>query len=106
MIKTRPALFKWRHFEPEIIVARFVGICGSHFHIAVSRNCSQNAVCRLAIKWRVNASQGFRSFDGALRTIQGYEIVHMIRMGQVRWLPKADVMGQILFIRETLGLKS
>jgi transposase-like protein len=59
-----------------------------------------------AIKRRVYASQGFRSFDGAWRTIQGYEIVHMIRKGQVRWLPKADVIGQILFIRQTLGLKS
>ena len=32
-----------------------------------------------AIKRRVNASQGFRSFDGAWRTIQGYEVVHMIQ---------------------------
>src|SRR5215468_7026992 len=59
-----------------------------------------------AIKRRVKASQGFRSFDGAWRTIQGYEVLHMIRKGQVRWLPKGDVLGQIQFIRETLGLKS
>ena len=58
------------------------------------------------IKRRVNASQGFRSFDGAWRTIQGYEVLHMIRKGQVRWLPKGDVFGQIHFIRETLGLKN
>lgn len=32
-----------------------------------------------AIKRRVNASLGFRSFDGAERTIQGYEAMHMIR---------------------------
>src|SRR5689334_23451213 len=30
-------------------------------------------------KRRVNASLGFRSFDGAQRTIQGYEAMHMIR---------------------------
>ena len=59
-----------------------------------------------AIKRRVNASQGFRSLDGAWRTIQGYEVLHMIREGQVRWLPKEDVVGQIQFIQETLGLKS
>ena len=59
-----------------------------------------------AIKRRVNASQGFRSFEGAWPTIQGYEILHMIRKGQVRWLPKEDMPGQIQFIRETLGLKS
>src|SRR5262249_59370881 len=34
-----------------------------------------------AIKRRVNASQGFRSFDGAWRTLQGYEVLHMIRKG-------------------------
>jgi hypothetical protein len=47
----------------------------------------------VAIKRRVNASQGFRSFEGAWRTIQGYEAVHMIRKGKVRWLPKDDVRG-------------
>jgi transposase-like protein len=31
MPKPRPALFKWRALEPEIIVARSVGICGSRF---------------------------------------------------------------------------
>ena len=59
-----------------------------------------------AIKRRVNASQGFRSFHGARRTIQGYEAVHMIRKGQVSWLPKGDVVGLVLFINETLGLRS
>jgi transposase-like protein len=57
-----------------------------------------------AIKRRVNASQGFRSFHGARRTIQGYEVVHMIRKGQVRWLPKGDVLGLIQFLNELLGL--
>ena len=59
-----------------------------------------------AIKRRVNASRGFRSFDGAWRTIQGYQVVHMIRKGQVRWLPKGDVLGQVQFIREILGLQA
>jgi transposase-like protein len=57
-----------------------------------------------AIKRRVNASQGFRSFDSAWRTIQGYEAQHMIRKGQVRWLPKGDVVGQVRFVNETFGL--
>ena len=35
-----------------------------------------------AIKRRVNASQHFRSFWGAWRTIIGYEAIHMIRKGQ------------------------
>jgi transposase-like protein len=59
-----------------------------------------------AIKRRVNASQGFRSFDGAWRTLQGYEVLHMIRKGQVRWLPKGDVAGQIQFVHDMFGLKA
>jgi transposase-like protein len=34
-----------------------------------------------AIKRRVRASQHFRSFWGAWRTIAGYEAIHMIRKG-------------------------
>ena len=59
-----------------------------------------------AIKRRINASQGFRSFHGARRTIEGYEVVHMIRKGQVRWLPKGDLVGLVLFINDTLGFKT
>jgi hypothetical protein len=42
-------------------------------------------ICRVqgrAIKRRVRASQHFRSFWGAWRTIAGYEAIHMIRKGQ------------------------
>jgi IS6 family transposase len=35
-----------------------------------------------AIKRRVNASQGFRSFWAAWCTLAGYEAIHMIRKGQ------------------------
>ena len=59
-----------------------------------------------AIKRRINASQRFRSFHGARRTIDGYEAVHMIRKGQVRWLPKGDMVGLVLFINATLGFKT
>ena len=59
-----------------------------------------------AIKRRINAKQGFRSFEAAQRTIQGYEVMHMIRKGQVRWLPKGDVAGQVVFINQMLGLKA
>ena len=59
-----------------------------------------------AVKRRVNAKQGFQCFDGACRTIQSYEVMHMIRKGQVRWLPKGDVAGQVLLIHQILGLKA
>jgi len=57
-----------------------------------------------SIKRRVNASLGFRSFDGAQRTIQGYEAMHMIRKGQVRWLSKGDIAAQVRFIKAVFGL--
>jgi transposase, IS6 family len=57
-----------------------------------------------AIKRRINAKLGFRCFDGAWRTIQGYEAIHMIRKGQVRWLAKGDVSEKVRFINATFGL--
>jgi IS6 family transposase len=57
-----------------------------------------------AVKRRIIHKQGFRSFSAAQRTIAGYETIHMIRKGQVRWLPKGDVAGQVLFINQTFGL--
>ena len=57
-----------------------------------------------AIKRRVRASQGFRSFDSAARTLQGIETVNMIRKGQVRWLAKNDIAGQVAFVVGLFGL--
>ena len=53
-----------------------------------------------AIKRRVNAKQGFREFHAARRMIQGYEAMHMIRKGQVRWLRENDVQRQVQFIEK------
>jgi IS6 family transposase len=58
---------------------------------ALEENCGHRPVQYLnnvleqdhrAIKRRVRASQHFRSFWGAWRTIAGYEAIHMIRKGQ------------------------
>ena len=56
------------------------------------------------IKKRIAASLGFRSAEGAWRTIEGYEAMHAIRKGQVRWLEKADVVGQRQFIHGLFGI--
>ena len=53
-----------------------------------------------AIKRRVNAKQGFREFQAARRTIQGYEAMNVIRKGQVRWLSGSGVRRQNRFINE------
>jgi hypothetical protein len=52
----------------------------------------------------VNAKQGFREFQAALRTIQGYEAMHMIHKGQVRWVSWNNVRRQIQFIKKLFEL--
>ena len=47
------------------------------------------------IKKRIVASLGFRSAEGAWRTIEGYEAMHAIRKGQIRWLAKGDAVGNV-----------
>jgi len=42
-----------------------------------------------AIKKRIRAKQHFRRFGCARKTIQGYEVMHKIRKGQVRWVARA-----------------
>ena len=58
------------------------------------------------VKRRVRAMQGFRAFYSAWRTIQGIETMQMIRKGQVRWLAKGDITGQVAFINGLFGLAS
>jgi len=59
-----------------------------------------------AIKRRIKASLGFRSFTGGERTIQSDEATHMIRKRQVRWLAKGDIAQQVRFIEHIFGLTS
>ena len=56
------------------------------------------------VKKRIVASQWFRSVEGALNTIQGYEAMHMIRKGQIRWLQKGNVVAQVRFVNRVFGL--
>ena len=53
---------------------------------------------------RIAASLWFRSVKGALNTIAGYESMHMIRKGQVKWLAKGDITAQVRFIHEIFGI--
>jgi transposase-like protein len=55
------------------------------------------------IKKRITASQGFRSAEGARRTIEGYEAMRAIRKGQIRWVGKGDAVGQRQFIHTIFG---
>ena len=59
-----------------------------------------------AIKRRVRASQGFRAFHSACRTLQGIETMNTIREGQVRGLAKDDIAGQVALIDHLFSLKA
>ena len=50
------------------------------------------------IKRRVNPGLGFSSFNTARRTIGGYEVMNMIRKGQVEGIGKGDIRGQVRFV--------
>jgi transposase, IS6 family len=52
------------------------------------------------IKRRVNPGLGFFSFNTARRTIGGYEIMNMIRKGQVEGIGKGDIRGQVRFVAD------
>ncbi len=56
------------------------------------------------IKRRVKPGLGFFSPETAGNTLQGYEVMHMIRKGQMRGVEKGDVMGQVAFIFGLFGV--
>jgi transposase-like protein len=56
------------------------------------------------IKRRVKPGLGFFSFETAWYTLQGDEVMHMIRKGQMRGVEKGDILGQIAFIASLFGV--
>ncbi len=50
------------------------------------------------IKRRVKPGLGFFSPETAWNTLQGYEVMNMVRKGQVQGVNKGDIMGQVAFI--------
>jgi transposase, IS6 family len=56
------------------------------------------------IKRLVKPGMGFFSLETAGRTLQGYEVMHMIRKGQVSGVGKGDIPGQVTFIAGLFGV--
>jgi IS6 family transposase len=56
------------------------------------------------IKKKVRASQCFKSFHTAERTIEGIEAINMIRKGQVKRLAGSDARGQATFVASLFGV--
>ena len=50
------------------------------------------------IKRRVKPGLGFFSFETAWNTLQGYEVMNMVRKGQMHGVEKGNITGQIAFI--------
>ena len=114
----RKALSDPSHPQPRVIntdKARLYGsaIAGMKEEGTLHRRCRHRPVQYLnnileqdhrAIKRRVKAKQSFREFHAARRTIEGYEAIHMIRKGQVRWVSDADVRQQNRFIDKLFDL--
>ena len=114
----RSALSSPSHPQPRVINTDLAPIYGSAIRDIkkegiLRRRCRHRPVQYLnnileqdhrAIKRRVNAKQGFREFQAARRTIQGYEAINMIRKGQVRWVDRNDVRRQTQFINRLFEL--
>ena len=56
------------------------------------------------IKRRVKPGLGFFALETAWRTLQGYEVMNMIRKGQMRGTEKGDSLGQAAFLASLFGV--
>jgi len=56
------------------------------------------------IKRLIKPGLGFFSFETAWRTLQGYEVMHLIRKGQVQGVEKGNCSRQIVFIASLFGV--
>jgi transposase-like protein len=56
------------------------------------------------IKKKVRASQCFKSFQTAERTLEGIESINMMRKGQVKRLAGSDARGQAAFVASLFGI--
>ena len=116
----RKALSDSSHPQPRVINTDLAPIYGSAIpdiqkEGTLRRRCRHRPVQYLnnileqdhrAIKRRVQAKQNFREFHAARRTIEGYEAMHMIRKGQVRWVSGNDVRRPNQFIDKLFDLSA
>ena len=56
------------------------------------------------IKRLVKPGMGFGSFNTARRTIKGYEIMNMLRKGQIQGVEKGAVQKRVKFINQIFGV--
>lgn len=88
-MKRNQSPFKWRHFEPAIIL--------KYLNNVIEQD-------RRAIRRSWRAMQCFRSFHTAKQNIEGIEVMHVMRKGQVERLDGRDAGGQGRFVASLFGV--
>ncbi|GHP00217.1 hypothetical protein KSF_102640 [Reticulibacter mediterranei] len=58
------------------------------------------------IKRLTRPGMGFFSAETARRTLQGYEMMNMIRNGQLQEVYKGDIRSQIALVNKLFGMAS
>jgi transposase-like protein len=131
LLKNNKSPFKWRHFEPTVILLCVRWYCkreGRHildvslpseafaasqeekalpFAFSLRRTTYPTNIVEQDhrfIKKKVRASQCFKSFHTAERALKGIEAVNMIRKGQVKRLTGNDAQGQARFVASLFGV--
>ncbi len=56
------------------------------------------------MKWQIRPGLGFGSYATACKTIQGYEVMNMIRNGKIEGIEKENIKAQNHFIAGLFGL--
>ena len=56
------------------------------------------------IKRLTKPGMGFFSVETAWRTLQGFEVMNMIRKGQVKDVDKGDILGQVALVSSLFGV--
>jgi IS6 family transposase len=56
------------------------------------------------IKRLTKPGMGFFSFETAWRTLQGFEMMNMLRKGQLQGVNKGDVRGQVALVAKLFGV--
>jgi transposase-like protein len=56
------------------------------------------------LKRQTKPGMGFFSFETAWRTLQGFEVMNMMRKGQLQGVEKGDVKGQVALVARLFGV--
>jgi IS6 family transposase len=56
------------------------------------------------VKRLTKPEMGFFSFETAWRTLHGFEVMNMIRKGQLQGVAKRDIVGQVALVAKPFGV--